>query len=78
MGLYWGEGIVVGESLCCISQAVTKMGQKITDLEVTDTVVSEVLRVFIKARAGNQHEVNTRPTLHNMTIVKFSPQCLHM
>ncbi|XP_064595320.1 bromodomain adjacent to zinc finger domain protein 2B-like isoform X3 [Liolophura sinensis] len=38
-------------------EALTKMGQKITDLEVTDTVVSEVLRVFVKARAGKQHEL---------------------
>lgn len=38
-------------------QAVTKLGQKIMDVDINDIVVSEVLRIFITARNGKPNEV---------------------
>ena len=40
-------------------QAVTKLGQKITDIEVTDVILAEVLRVFMVVRNGGETEVCT-------------------
>ena len=38
-------------------QAVTRLGQKIVDIEVTDAILPEVLRVFMVARNGRDTEV---------------------
>jgi hypothetical protein len=41
----------------CILQAMTKLSQKLADVNITDGVVSEVLRIFILARNGKPNEV---------------------
>ena len=38
-------------------QAVTRLGQKIADVPITDAIVSEILRVFVMARSGHDCEV---------------------
>ncbi|XP_052805441.1 bromodomain adjacent to zinc finger domain protein 2B-like isoform X3 [Mya arenaria] len=39
-------------------EAVTKLGQKITDIEVTDVILGEVLRVFMVVRNGGDTELS--------------------
>ncbi|KAH3703124.1 hypothetical protein DPMN_078153 [Dreissena polymorpha] len=39
-------------------EAVTKLGQKITDIEVTDVILAEVLRVFMVARNCGETELS--------------------
>jgi len=41
----------------CILQAMTRLSQKLADVNITDGVVSEVLRIFILARNGKPNEV---------------------
>ncbi|XP_060070967.1 bromodomain adjacent to zinc finger domain protein 2B-like [Ylistrum balloti] len=38
--------------------AVTKLGQKIVDMEITDSIVSEILRIFVVARNGGSNEMS--------------------
>ncbi|XP_053408583.1 bromodomain adjacent to zinc finger domain protein 2B-like isoform X2 [Mercenaria mercenaria] len=39
-------------------EAVTKLGQKITDIEITDVILAEVLRVFMVIRNGGETELS--------------------
>jgi len=54
-------------------QAVTKLGQKITDIEVTDVILAEVLRVFMVVRNGGETEVRT-----NGSLPWFEPKILRL
>ncbi|KAK6180630.1 hypothetical protein SNE40_008641 [Patella caerulea] len=38
-------------------EAVTSLGQKITDIEITPIILSEVLRIFIRCRNGGENEL---------------------
>lgn len=39
-------------------EAVTLLGQKIVDMEITDSIVSEILRIFVVARNGGSNDVS--------------------
>ncbi|KAJ8307462.1 hypothetical protein KUTeg_015546 [Tegillarca granosa] len=41
-----------------MSLAVTRLGQKIADVEISDAVVGEILRVFVIARNGGKNEMS--------------------
>ena len=49
-------------------QAVTKTGQRITDIAVNDHNISEILRIFIRCRNGKEDEVNWQE--HFMLLIK--------
>ncbi|KAK3579708.1 hypothetical protein CHS0354_025743 [Potamilus streckersoni] len=41
-------------------EAVTKLGQKIADVEINESVVPEILRIFMVARNGKENEVSLK------------------
>lgn len=41
----------------CLFQALTKLGQKIVDIDLNKNVISEVLRIFVVARNGGSCQV---------------------
>ena len=41
-------------------QAVTESGQKISEIEISDENVSEILRIFMKCRAGKESDLCKR------------------
>ncbi|ESO92014.1 hypothetical protein LOTGIDRAFT_121430, partial [Lottia gigantea] len=38
-------------------KGITKLGQKISDIDITPTLLSEVLRIFIRCRNGGENEL---------------------